>query len=57
MPENVTSIEIQTSPHLRKAPSVESIMGNVALALLPVCGFGIFVFGWSALAVLLVSAG
>ena len=32
-------------------------MGNVAFALLPVCGFGIFVFGWSALAVLLVSVG
>ena len=49
-----TIIELRTSPHIRKPHSVEKIMRNVVWALLPVCGFAVYAFGLSALALIIV---
>ncbi|AKH19475.1 RnfABCDGE type electron transport complex subunit D [Sedimenticola thiotaurini] len=48
-------VEIRTSPHLKKAISVEQIMRNVVYALLPVCGWSVYQFGLSALVLILVT--
>lgn len=50
-------IELRTAPHIRKPHSVEQIMRNVVWALLPVCGFAVYAFGLSALALLIVVTG
>jgi len=42
-------LEIASSPHLVSGRSVESIMFNVVLALLPVTGFAVYLFGLTAL--------
>ena len=55
MAEKVPIIEVRTSPHVRHTPSVDQIMRNVVYALLPVCGFAIWQFGISAVALILVS--
>ena len=46
---------ISTSPHIRKDISTQSIMGDVLIALIPVCLFGIYNFGLSALRVIVAS--
>lgn len=47
-------MELRPSPHLgstlRRTPTVDSIMRNVVLAILPICAFAIYRFGISALA-------
>lgn len=48
-------IELKSSPHMKQASSVEQIMRHVVLALLPVCGFAIYHFGLSALALLMTT--
>ena len=48
-------IELRTSPHLHVSRSVQTIMLNVVLALLPVCAYAIWLFGLSALALLLTT--
>ncbi len=48
-------IEIRTSPHLKKALSVEQIMRNVVYAMLPICAWSVYQFGVSALALILVT--
>ncbi len=48
-------VEIRSSPHVRQAPSVDQIMRNVVYALLPVCGFAVYEFGISALALILTT--
>ena len=40
---------VSVSPHLRTQDSTKTIMGDVALALLPILAFGIYHFGLSAL--------
>ncbi|RKT46677.1 RnfABCDGE type electron transport complex subunit D [Thiocapsa rosea] len=50
-------IEIRTSPHLKRALSVDRIMRNVVFALLPVCAFAVFQFGLSALLLILTTTG
>ena len=42
-------LEIDTSPHIATGASVEKIMRNVVYALLPACGFAVYVFGLTAL--------
>lgn len=44
---------LRTSPHLRQAPSVSTIMRNVVFALLPIAAWSVWQFGLSALALLL----
>lgn len=40
---------VSVSPHLRTQDSTKTIMGDVALALLPILAFGIYHFGFPAL--------
>ncbi|MFP4080424.1 MAG: RnfABCDGE type electron transport complex subunit D [Ectothiorhodospira sp.] len=48
-------IELKTSPHVKQGGSVQQIMRNVVLALLPICGFSVYHFGISALALMVVT--
>ncbi len=48
-------VELRTSPHLKQPLSVDQIMRNVVYALLPVSGYAVYVFGISALALLVVT--
>jgi Na+-translocating ferredoxin:NAD+ oxidoreductase subunit D len=50
-----TVLEIRTSPHAHADRSVEKIMSNVVFALLPICGYAVWLFGISALALLLTT--
>ena len=43
------TLEIRTSPHVLSGHSVDTIMFNVVLALLPVAGFAVYAFGLTAL--------
>ncbi len=45
-------IELRTSPHVVKGASVETIMFNVVLALLPIAAFSVWQYGLSALALI-----
>lgn len=45
-------IELRTSPHVIKGASVDRIMFNVVLALLPIAAFSVWQYGVSALALL-----
>lgn len=47
-------INVSASPHVRAQSTTKSIMRDVAIALLPVLGFGVYQFGLSALGVILV---
>jgi electron transport complex protein RnfD len=49
------TLTIQSSPHIDSAASVDSIMFNVVLALLPVCAYAVYAFGLAALLVLLTA--
>ncbi len=46
---------IRSSPHIFATASVDTIMFNVVLALLPVCAWAVYVFGLAALLVLTTS--
>ncbi len=46
------NLEIGSSPHIMSGASVDVIMRNVVLALLPVCAFAIYAFGTAAALVL-----
>lgn len=47
-------LELRSAPHLHASQGVEQIMRNVLLALLPLCAFGVFLFGLGAAALILV---
>lgn len=49
------TLEIRTSPHIVSGHSVDTIMFNVVLALLPTSLFSIYVFGLAALATLVTA--
>ncbi len=51
------SVEIRTAPHVKGPRSVEQIMLNVVLSLLPVCAFFVYQYGISAAASILVVTG
>lgn len=46
---------ISVSPHVREQTTTQSIMRDVAIALLPVLTFGVYHFGFGALQVILIS--
>jgi electron transport complex protein RnfD len=46
------TLEIRTSPHILSGYSVDTIMFNVVLAMLPVCAFAVYAFGLAAVATL-----
>ncbi len=49
------NVVIHTSPHIHQPPGVESIMRNVVYSLLPLCAWSIYVFGISALALIIIT--
>ena len=49
------TLAIRSSPHVMSGASVDTIMFNVVLALLPVTAFSIYAFGLTALATLVVA--
>jgi len=49
------NVVIHTSPHIHQPPSVECIMRNVVYSLLPLCAWSIYVFGISALALIIIT--
>jgi electron transport complex protein RnfD len=51
------TVEIRPAPHIKGARSVEKIMLHVVYSLLPICGFYVFQYGISALAMMLVTTG
>ncbi|MCP4286414.1 MAG: RnfABCDGE type electron transport complex subunit D [Gammaproteobacteria bacterium] len=55
MPIRDKTVEIKTSPHLKKTICVDQIMRNVVYALLPVCFWSVYQFGISALMLILVT--
>ncbi len=55
MTQSAKTLTIRSSPHIAAASSVDSIMFNVVLALLPVCGYAVYAFGLAALLVLITA--
>lgn len=49
------TLHISTSPHLKQSLSVEVIMRNVVLALMPTAIFSVYAFGWNAALVLITA--
>jgi electron transport complex protein RnfD len=49
------TLTIRSSPHIGSTSSVDSIMFNVVLALLPVCAYAVFAFGLAALLILITA--
>src|SRR5690349_3405518 len=53
MPTLTTAvIEVRTSPHFHAERSVDAIMRQVVFALRPICGYAVWLFGISALALM-----
>ena len=48
-------LRVTSSPHIRAAHTVQSIMLNVLVALIPAGAVGVYFFGWRSLAVIAVS--
>ncbi len=48
-------LELRTSPHIKSPVDTVAIMRNVVYALIPVCLFAVYSFGWSALLLILVT--
>ena len=53
--EPTKTLEIRTSPHILSGYSVDSIMFNVVLALLPACAYAVYLFGLASLLVLVTA--
>ena len=49
------TLTIRSSPHIGAVASVDTIMFNVVLALLPPCAYAVYTFGSAALLVLLTA--
>lgn len=54
MAEPLPQLELRSGPHLHAPRSVEQIMRHVVYALLPLCVFGVYAWGLSAAALILV---
>ena len=48
-------LNVSASPHVRSNDSTKTIMRDVAIALVPAAGFGVYNFGVKALLILLAS--
>ena len=48
-------LTVTFAPHLKSPDTTSGIMLDVIIALLPACAFGCILFGWRALAVVLIS--
>lgn len=52
---NIAMLPTVSGPHTHSTASVSSIMGNVILALLPATAFGVYLFGWPAFNLLIIT--
>ena len=50
-----TTLEVVSSPHVAEGASVDGIMRDVVIALIPVVGFAVYHFGLAAIATLLAA--
>lgn len=50
------NLEVGSSPHITSGGSVENIMRNVVVALLPVCAFSVYAFGIAAVLILFTAS-
>ncbi len=48
-------LNVSSSPHVRSKETTQSIMLDVAIAMIPAAAFGVYQFGFNALLVLLVT--
>jgi electron transport complex protein RnfD len=48
-------IQVRTSPHVHSPRSVDIIMRNVIYALLPIAAYAVWLYGWSALVLILTT--
>ena len=48
-------LTVEPSPHIKRRASIRWSMLEVIIALIPACAFGVYIFGWRALFVLLIS--
>lgn len=48
-------LHVSVSPHIRSGETTQSVMRDVCIALIPALAFGVYLFGLSALMVILVS--
>lgn len=55
MKENHLKVSLRTSPHIWRGVSIQRVMLDVVLALIPIVGFSIYCFGLSALALIFVT--
>ena len=55
-PSDVNEIYLSSSPHITNDNSTQKIMCTVVVALLPLCVFGVLLFGLNALLTLLVTS-
>ena len=55
MTETPRTLEIRSSPHIRRGHSVDVIMFHVVLALLPTAAFAVWAFGITGAATLLTA--
>lgn len=49
------TLQIRTSPHLKKTLSTDTIMLHVILSLIPVVIFAVYAFGWSGLTLIITT--
>ena len=54
-PSDINEIYLSSSPHFSSGRSTKKIMFFVILSMLPLCGYGIYLFGIPALVTILVS--
>ena len=54
MAEFAKTLEIRSSPHIVSGHSVDTIMFNVVLALLPTTAYAVWLFGLAALATFVI---
>ena len=52
---NVKNLAVSTGPHIYTVTDTPRIMYGVILALIPASAMGVYIFGWSALKVIVVS--
>ena len=50
-------LTVSPSPHIKAPETTSTIMLDVIIALLPAFAWGVYIFGWRALAIALVSVG
>lgn len=50
-------LKVSSSPHIRSSETVQKIMRDVIIALLPAAAYGVYIFGLPALMILVLSIG